>query len=149
MTLNLQDYFSAGSLTPEQKQKQIQFCNSLRTNRPGYEAEIKKSGQTVRGKCSATSGDRSGGKSTPKAQDIETFEQALQKSIKSKLDAGQKKEKVDAWAEDQRQAWARSIYDTTAGKATTGVSVKESKNYYDDKKLNEAKQLFNKLLKNI
>jgi hypothetical protein len=85
MTLNLQDYFSAGSLTLEQKQKQIQFCNSLKTNRPGYEAEIIKSGQTVRGKCSATS----------------------------------------------------------------SVSVKESKNYYDNKKLNEAKTLFNKLLKNL
>ena len=85
MTLNLQDYFSAGTLSPEQKQKQIQFCNSLKTNRPGYEAAITKAGQTVRGKCSATS----------------------------------------------------------------SVSVKESKNYYDNKKLNEAKQLFNKLMKNL
>lgn len=85
LKLNLEDYFSAEGLSQKQIQNQFEFCNSLRTNRGGYEAEIKKSGQEVRGKCPVA----------------------------------------------------------------VSPAIEESKNFYDNKKLNEAKQLFDKLLKKL
>jgi len=127
----------------------IKFKEQKKFMSPPYTAKVGPATCRALG-ISGGGGKGGGGKPNSQAQGKEEFEKSLQQAIKSKLDAGQKKEEVDAWAEDQRQAWARSIYDTTAGKASPGVSVtRESKNYYDNKKLNEAKTLFNKLLKNL
>lgn len=170
MKLTLQDYFSAESLTPGQKQNQIQFCNSLKTNRPGYETAIKNAGQTVRGKCPATSGGGSGKKSNiPKAGSI-ACQGEFVSLIKGRY-MGLKKNKNDSGVDiiidnniDQSLKTAVDYLASTLNVPQKTVKnceeaeqfykyVRPAKplqeNYYDNKKLNEAKQLFNKLLKNI
>jgi hypothetical protein len=153
MTLNLQDYFSAGSLTPLQRQNQIQFCNSLKTNRAGYEAEIKKSGQTVRGKCSVISEGGSGKKpQTKPSQGNNTGKCADGKAAPFGIDSNcfRLDDYVNKYGLTVNQdEYNKNPKEAEANYAETRPQQKESKNYYDNKKLNEAKTLFNKLLKNL
>lgn len=125
--INLQDL--------QDPQKQASFCTSLQTNRQGYVDAIKKTNQAVK-KCPVAGSVKKNSSKNNAVVSKQEFEKSLQQTIKSKLNAGQNREEVEKWAEDQRQSWARQIY-------------KESKNYYDNKKLNEAKQLFDKLLKGL
>lgn len=126
LKLNLEDYFSAEGLSQKQIQNQFEFCNSLRTNREGYEAEIRKSGQEVRGKCPVAV---SGGEKPSQKKNV-------------------KAPKAQPAGQDQTPAGPPSP-NTPGARGAGSPAIEESKDFYEKKKLNESKKLFNKLLKKL
>lgn len=127
-------------------QAQTVFCNSLKTNRASYEAEIKKANpKAVIAKCPSGGGARRPGTGGV-GQTIYTA---------AYVDGLQSKPAVNLANQTIKYRRGNNLYTVKIGPdgkpipGTMGMVQAESKNFYDNKKLIESKILFNKLVNEI